>query len=89
MGIFQSSAPASPPPPPPLPPSAPAPTLASASVQNTGQAAQQRAKNAAGSGFAGTDLTGGQGTGSGDTAKTALLGATGGGKSPLLGGLFA
>jgi hypothetical protein len=53
-----------------------APTLASASVQNTGEAARQRAKNAAGMGFSDTDKTGGQGVGAAPSAKATLLGGT-------------
>jgi hypothetical protein len=58
-----------PPPPPPPPPAANPPTIASGTVQQAGQRAKMPA-------FGGTDLTGSQGTGTGPTAKAALLGGT-------------
>jgi hypothetical protein len=74
MGLFSAPAMPSVPPPPPLPPAAPPPTIASASVQQGN--AQSRAALAAGAGFAGTDLTGGQGIGAPSTGKATLVGQT-------------
>jgi hypothetical protein len=76
MGLF--SAPAAPavPPPPPLPPAAPPPTIASGSVQQAGASSKAKSAIAAGAGFNGTDLTGGQGVGAGPAAKAVAIGST-------------
>jgi hypothetical protein len=76
MGFLMPSAPSSPPPPPPLPPAANPPTVASGQVQSTGAAARARAAAASGSGFSGTDPSGGQGVAAPSIAKAQLLGQT-------------
>jgi hypothetical protein len=76
MGSMFSPPPAAtPPPPPPPPPPANPPTMANAQVQQAGAA--NKAKNAAGMGFNGTDITGGNVGGEPNTGKAQLLGGTG------------
>ena len=76
MGFLSPDVPSSPPPPPPLPPAAHTPTEASGDVQATAAKARQRAQQAAGAGFSGTDITKGDLGTSVGTAKASLLGDT-------------
>jgi len=76
MGLFSAPSAPTPPPPPPLPPAAPPPTVASGPVQAAGANSKARSAIAAGAGFSGTDLTGGQGIGAGTGAKAQLIGQT-------------
>lgn len=65
-------APAAPPPPPPPPA---APTLANPSIAEAGAKEKQDLSSAAGEGFTGTDVTGGQGSSNPQTtASKSLLG---------------
>lgn len=61
-------------PPPPPPPAANPPTIANSSVQGAGQAQRARLAAAAGSGFSGTLMTGGQGAAAAPTTGVALTG---------------
>lgn len=64
-----NSTPPAPPPPPPAPPS-----VAQTSILQQGAAERSRVKGTSGSGFSGTDVTGGQGAKAPNTTKSLLGG---------------
>lgn len=71
MSFIMGGGPSAPPPPPP-PPTAAAP--AQPSIAQQGAAERASLSNAAGAGFSGTDVTGGQGASAPSTTKSLLGG---------------